>query len=77
MGRHDLMVFILAKDVTKLSKVLYEDGVSKGFSFFANIDSLKMTSDANALPPPELILRTIAFTFLSFLAFFMACILKC
>ena len=25
MGRHDLMVFILAEDVTKLSKVLYEE----------------------------------------------------
>ena len=25
VGRHDLMVFILAEDVTKLSKVLYED----------------------------------------------------
>jgi Lrp/AsnC family transcriptional regulator for asnA, asnC and gidA len=25
VGRHDLMVFILAEDVTKLSKVLYEE----------------------------------------------------
>jgi Lrp/AsnC family transcriptional regulator, regulator for asnA, asnC and gidA len=25
IGRHDLMAFILAEDVTKLSKVLYED----------------------------------------------------
>ena len=25
IGRHDLMAFILAEDITKLSKVLYED----------------------------------------------------
>ena len=31
-----------------------------------------MTSEARALPPPELILKTMPFTFLSFAAFLIA-----
>jgi hypothetical protein len=34
--------------------------------------SRHITSEANALPPGEFILRTMAFTFLSSLAFFIA-----
>ena len=42
IGRHDLMAFILAQDITKLSKVLYEDISSlPGVRFFESSIGLK------------------------------------
>jgi Lrp/AsnC family transcriptional regulator for asnA, asnC and gidA len=42
IGRHDLMAFILAEDITKLSKVLYEDISSlPGFRFSESSIGLK------------------------------------
>ena len=42
IGRHDLMAFILAEDITKLSRVLYEDISSlPGVRFFESSIGLK------------------------------------
>ncbi|MDB9896486.1 Lrp/AsnC family transcriptional regulator, partial [Gammaproteobacteria bacterium] len=42
IGRHDLMAFILAEDITKLSKVLYEDIASlQGVRFSESSIGLK------------------------------------